>query len=86
MGTTGRAPGQQGKGTENTIHNRKRRPRLRFRFGVIVFIWVLVFGACFGLYMFACNLFGEDPDKNSSQEGTTQAAVSDTTEAVTAPT
>ena len=87
MEGSGRTPRRRGKETEHTIHNRKRRPRLRFRFGVIVFIWVVVFASCFGLYMFACNLFGMDPDQESSAD-TTEAA-SDTTEseppATTAP-
>lgn len=85
MESSGKNPRRRGKETENTIHSRKRRPRLRFRFGVIVFIWALVFAACFGLYMFACNLFGMDPDKDSSGDGTTEA-VSDTTEAEPAST
>ena len=78
MEGSGRTPRRRGKETEHTIHNGKRRPRLRFRFGVIVFIWVVVFASCFGLYMFACNLFGMDPDQESSAD-TTEAA-SDTTE------
>lgn len=78
MEGSGRTPWRRGKETEHTIHNRKRGPRLRFRFGVIVFIWVVVFASCFGLYMFACNLFGTDPDKESSAD--TTEATSDTTE------
>lgn len=40
-----------------TVSNRKRKkPRVRFNFGVLIIIFVLSFSGCFALYMIAANM------------------------------
>lgn len=60
------------KGTVHHISSKKRsRPKVRFNFWVLVIIFVISFGACFGLYMLAANThddFLDDDEKTSSTQ------------------
>ena len=60
------------KGTVHHISSKKRsRPKVRFNFWVLVIIFVISFGACFGLYMLAANThddFLDDDEKSSSTQ------------------
>lgn len=53
---------------------KKPKPLIRFRFGMLLFIWFLCFLGCFALYMVQVNL--EEPKSPSASETADQAAAS----------
>lgn len=68
-----------------TVSNRKRRkPRLKFNFGVLLIIFILSFSACFALYMLAANMnenFFEDEFNSIIVEESSEDEQEEATEA-----
>ncbi len=66
-----------------TVSNRKRKkPRVRFNFGVLLIIFILSFSACFALYMAAANInedFFEDEFNSIIVEESSEAEQEETT-------
>ncbi len=68
-----------------TVSNRKRKkPRVKFNFGVLLIIFILSFSACFALYMLAANMnenFFEDEFNSIIVEENSEDEQEETTEA-----
>lgn len=77
----------KGKAVQQKKMKKRRKPRLRFRFGTLVVIFILGFAACFIIYMVAANanddFFVDEFDKtiaeleNEGKQNTTDAVGSE---------